>query len=107
MDALVEGSDIRQTPTWRFWVWAVCSPFAAAAAAISGAMLADATGAFVALALLAVIYAAALSLEPAVRLMPAARRTGWVLAGLAISTVAVIASFYAFVLILLSTVDWG
>jgi hypothetical protein len=107
MDALIDGSDARQTPTWRFWVWTLCSPIAAAAAAISGAMLADAPGAYVGLALLAVIYAAALAHEPAIRIMPAARRTAWVLTGLTISAVAVIASFYAFLLILLSTMDWG
>jgi hypothetical protein len=39
--------------------------------------------------------------------MPAARRTAWVLTGLAISAVAVIASFYVFLLILFSTIDWG
>ena len=107
MDAIIDSSDVRQTPTWRFWAWTLCSPIAAAAAAITGAMLADIPGAYVALTLLAAIYAVALAQEPAIRLMPTARRAAWVLTGLTISAVTVIASFYVFLLILLSSVDWG
>lgn len=103
MNAFPDTPGIHTAPTWQFWTCIALSPIAAAAAAIAGGLIGDGVGITVALALLAVAYAAFLAAEPAIRLMPPARRAGWVLAGLALSVVVAFVAFYVFLIIVLST----
>jgi hypothetical protein len=107
MDELFDGPGAPKTPTWPFWVSILVSPIAAAAATIAGGLLFGEAGVIVALALLAAIYVWFLAEEPAIRLMPAARRIAWVIAGLAISAAVVVASLFVFLVIVFSTWDFG